>query len=504
MTIDYADLTKEEKKVKHVAVYGRKSRGDGDEDLDKHFHRMEATCKTYHWSYEVYKEIKTGNSIDDLPILNALLDEIESGAYDGLLVIDQDRLTRGGSSDQQKIMYILKKSNTVLITSSPYQIFDPTNESHEDMLMFKSMTSQLEYRMIRKRFITGKKISQNMGNWVYGSAPFGYEYNRKTKRLKIDEEEGKIVRRIVDEFFEGYLSVDIAWRLNKDGIPTKRNANWSDAVIRTILKNETYTGCTIFNKTQGTPDSRTKNKYSISNPFKYNPKDKWMRIENTHEELKTKEEHDKIMAYFNEANKNQIGKRKKLYALSGLCKTLKGETYTIRKMDKGGNILRVRSKEFMELPTAIVEDAIQDSIKLMQKRLESHLKEKSNKDEEKYFQGVLSKKENELDKLLESIERVMEGFTGGLYTLDKAKELKHKKEVEQAGLEDEIKNLRKKIKDVSNIDNMDRKARLEKFIDDIEKGFNEETRNKIYKEMINSIVVSRESRGKIDIEVNFL
>jgi site-specific DNA recombinase len=76
----------------------------------------------------------------------------------------------------------------------------------------------------------------------------GFDKNEEG-RLVINEKEAKIVRRIFNEFLEGYNPADIARRLNGDKIPgVSGEAKWISPTIHGMLQQEKYMGDSILQK----------------------------------------------------------------------------------------------------------------------------------------------------------------------------------------------------------------------------------------------------------------
>lgn len=101
--------------IKEVALYIRKSRvEETEDDLKNHINMLIDICKKHHWNYTLYREVKSGTTIEMRPEMQRLLKDIESELFDALLVVDQDRLGRGDSSDSDYIKRILKKTHTYL------------------------------------------------------------------------------------------------------------------------------------------------------------------------------------------------------------------------------------------------------------------------------------------------------------------------------------------------------------------------------------------------------
>ena len=59
-----------------------------------------------------------------------------------------------------------------------------------------------------------------------------------------------IVLRIFEEFVAGKACSRIATELNADGIPTLTGKRWFPITVTRVLKNETYTGRTVYRRTR--------------------------------------------------------------------------------------------------------------------------------------------------------------------------------------------------------------------------------------------------------------
>ena len=77
-----------------------------------------------------WQEVVSGDTIEDRPEVQKMLLEVEKGMYDGILVVDIDRLARGDTADQARISKCFLYSNTKIIT--PNKIYDPNNEDDEE------------------------------------------------------------------------------------------------------------------------------------------------------------------------------------------------------------------------------------------------------------------------------------------------------------------------------------------------------------------------------------
>lgn len=94
-----------------------------------------------------------------------------------------------------------------------------------------------------------------IGKDIFGCRYFGfqgclgYDYDKETKELVINEEEAKVVRFIFESYNQGKGARLIGKELKDKGYKTKRGSNnWPDSTIRGILKNDgVVVGMTCIN-----------------------------------------------------------------------------------------------------------------------------------------------------------------------------------------------------------------------------------------------------------------
>lgn len=77
------------------------------------------------------------------------------------------------------------------------------------------------------------------------------------KKLEIDSAEAPVVRKIFELCLEGKGLKEIVKNLNDAGIKRRDGKSWSTSSIAYILKNETYTGCLIWNEGKHNPRTET-------------------------------------------------------------------------------------------------------------------------------------------------------------------------------------------------------------------------------------------------------
>ena len=153
----------------NYAMYLRKSRADREaeargemETLARHEKLLFETAKRMQITVSaVYKEIVSGETISARPVMQKLLAEIEQGIWDGVLVVEVERLARGDTIDQGIVSQAFKLSDTKIIT--PVKVYDPNNEFDEEYFEFGLFMSRREYNTIKRRLQRGSLASVREG-----------------------------------------------------------------------------------------------------------------------------------------------------------------------------------------------------------------------------------------------------------------------------------------------------------------------------------------------------
>lgn len=191
----------------------------------------------------MYKEIVSGDSIAARPQMQSLLEDIGNGMYDGVLVMEIERLARGDTIDQGVVAQAFRESGTKIIT--PIKTYDPNNEFDEEYFEFSLFMSRREYKTIKRRMQAGRLASIKDGNYIVSSDPYGYRRihpEPKVHTLEIIPEEAEIVKMIYDLYLDGHGAKYIASELNRMGILPKKSLFWESASIKKILSNPLYCG----------------------------------------------------------------------------------------------------------------------------------------------------------------------------------------------------------------------------------------------------------------------
>ena len=235
-------------------MYLRKSRQDEEaeargemETLSRHRKNLLELAKKLNLSVtQEYAEVVSGETIASRPVMQKLLSDVEKGIWEGVLVVEVERLARGDTIDQGIVAQTFKYSDTKIIT--PSKTYNPNNEFDEEYFEFGLFMSRREYKTINRRLQQGKLASVKDGKYIAGVPPYGYE------RVKIERDKGYTLKiipeqaEIVKYIFKSYLSSvsvgvgTIAQQLNQMQAKPPKAQEWLSDSISHILRNPVYIG----------------------------------------------------------------------------------------------------------------------------------------------------------------------------------------------------------------------------------------------------------------------
>lgn len=246
------------KKTK-VIIYARVS--TSQQDTLRQEEKLEEYCRVN--NYEVVEKITEKISGTKSWEERELREVFGNKDFDGILVLELSRLGR----NTQDVLTIISKLTAQKIwvqSISNNNIRTLDDNGKEDpiakmMLTILSGIAELERNTILERSASGLNTSVKRGNWTGGKyLPYGYK--RVDKKLEIEEEEAKVVKRIFKLHRIGNGTTRIAGILNQEKVPTRYNKSvktpvkvsgllrdgssfkWASGTIYSILTNRVYIG----------------------------------------------------------------------------------------------------------------------------------------------------------------------------------------------------------------------------------------------------------------------
>jgi DNA invertase Pin-like site-specific DNA recombinase len=246
-------------KVLRCAVYTRKSTEDGLEQEFNSLHAQREACEAYILSQRHESWTLVPTAYDDggfsggnmeRPGIKALMDEVDAGRVDVIVVYKVDRLTRS-LADFAKIVERLdaKQASFVSIT----QAFNTTTSMGRLTLNVLLSFAQFEREVTGERIRDKIAASKKKGLWMGGPVPLGYEVI--DRKLIMVPEEAERVRTIMLRYVEAGSAPALLQQLNAEGIRTKVQVRTSGphrggipfkrSSLFYLLKNPVYRGMLV-------------------------------------------------------------------------------------------------------------------------------------------------------------------------------------------------------------------------------------------------------------------
>ena len=321
----------------HAALYIRLSREDGDKFESNSISNQREL---------IYNFLKTKPDIEvcsekvddgysgitfDRPAIKELLADIKAGLINCVIVKDLSRFGRNYIETGRYIQQIFPFMGVRFIAiNDDFDSASPSNKLDDIILPFKNLMNDSYCRDISIKVRSQIEIHQKNGDFIGSFPVYGYIRSKEDKhKLVIDEVPAQTVKDIFRLRMMGYNNKKIAEHLNGLGVPSPMEykallnwayttsfklyprAKWSQTAVDRILKNEIYTGVMLQGK-ETTPNYKIKKRVKI-------PKEKWFRVENTHEAIIPKEDFEVVQKLML-CDTRTSPEKSKLYLFSGfLC-----------------------------------------------------------------------------------------------------------------------------------------------------------------------------------------
>jgi site-specific DNA recombinase len=233
-----------------VATYARVSTQEQVEGTSMEFQAAQLTgyCTLQNWTIiNAYTDPGFSGKDGDRPGLERLLSDAKIGLFDKVLVFKLDRLAR----NLRLLLEIEQKLRGYGVSLiSVKEAIDTSSSTGKMMFQMFGMVAEWERETIIERTSNGKLQRFKSGCWAGGKVAFGYAYDKSTKKLVVDENNARIIRRIFSEYADGKTLYGISDRLNKDKIPArgKNSPGWRQTAIRQILINPAYKGMAVVHR----------------------------------------------------------------------------------------------------------------------------------------------------------------------------------------------------------------------------------------------------------------
>jgi site-specific DNA recombinase len=511
--------SKELNRDSRIAAYLRKSREDEEaqdgDTLRKHRERLEEFVqKEGFTNVEWFEEVASGGSIDKRPVFTNLLERIRLMHFDAVLVVAQDRLSRGDTYEQGIIERAFKETGTIVLLPTGETI-DYNDKNQGFVAGIKASFANYELEVIKERMIEGKKKTVKDGRPHNGIAPYGYYWNRNTKTMEIDHEEAKVYRMMVDMFLKEDMSASaIANRFEEMKIPSpKGKSRWFAETITRLLRNDFHKGNVVYGRYSRSTDGRVRQKENERKAILRRGK---------HQPLKSECEHVQILKRIEQlrTNKNRnYTVRKNMYRLSGLvycpycgkCQMVmrvnsKGRPIHLKKCHKKSS---TRTIECDTKTKGIKEDILVEAILSQMRKYKQDLfapNENIDKETQSSVQELINYQEQSAEKSRKRIEKAKVMFMDEIIDRQELKSIVEKEEANIQDCEMKISELRASSGLIDEAELEERKRRWSE--DDVqyllEGGeMTDSEMNDIFRKLIDRVSYIRDEEDNVTVRIKY-
>ena len=291
----------------------------------------------------------------DRPGFLAMMEEVEAGRVEAIVIKDMSRLGRDYLKVGQ-VMEVLRQRGVRLIA-----INDGVDslKGDDDFTPFRNIMNEFYARDTSRKIRSVFKSKGMSGKHLTGTVIYGYLWDEKREHWLVDEEAAEVVRRIFSLTLEGYGPYQIACKLSTDRIeipvvhlarfnegvnrskPVKDPYGWGSSTIVNILKKREYLGHTINFKTR---------KHFKDKKSHYVSEDEWTIFENTHEAIIDQQTFDLVQKIRSNVRRYPNGWGEAA-PLTGLlyCADCGGKMY-VHRTNNGKRISQYTCSQYSKVP----------------------------------------------------------------------------------------------------------------------------------------------------------
>ena len=264
--------------------------------------------------FEIFEDAGYSAKNTDRPAFQRMMSRLRTGEFSHLVVWKIDRISRN-LMDFTTMYEELKRLGITFVSKN--EQFDTSSAMGEAMLKIILVFAELERKMTSERVSAVMVSRANEGKYNGGRIPFGYDYDKQTKEISINDSEASVVRLIFDKYDEFQSIIQVVKYLNSNGIKTKRGVDFSAPAVHKILTNRFYVGDLVYNK----HDERSLGNSSTSN---VRDESEWITIEEHHQAIIERWRQEQTIAALSSRNRANVSfktyQRNNIHIFAGLLK----------------------------------------------------------------------------------------------------------------------------------------------------------------------------------------
>ena len=195
----------------------------------------------------IYREVVSGESIDDREEIKKVLSQIENPLIKGVLVIEPSRLSRGDLIDCGRLINDFRYTRTLVVT--PYMTYDLENKMERKFFQDELLRGRDYLEYTKEILRRGREAAIKRGCYIGNIPPYGYNKIKIGKDHTLEPNENADIVRMIFNWYanEGIVVNAIARKLNEMNIPSPDGKKWHREVITRTVRNPHYIGKVVYN-----------------------------------------------------------------------------------------------------------------------------------------------------------------------------------------------------------------------------------------------------------------
>lgn len=242
-------------------MYLRKSRQDDpNETIEEVLSKHETILQEYmerEYGFRIpeeniYREVCSGESIQDRVEIKKVLLRMEKPEIYGVVVVEPQRLSRGDLIDCGKLIQDLRYTNTLVIT--PMMTYNLENKMERKFFQDELLRGRDYLEYTKEILFRGRVASVKRGNFVGNHAPYGYDRIKVGKDYTLVLNDNAPYVKMMFEWYanDGLSYNEICRKLTDINAPTMHGGAWESSAVRGMLVNMHYIGKVFFCATKET------------------------------------------------------------------------------------------------------------------------------------------------------------------------------------------------------------------------------------------------------------
>lgn len=195
----------------------------------------------------IYREVVSGESIDEREEVKKVLSRIEDPTIKGVLVVEPSRLSRGDLADCARIIDGFRFTHTLIAT--PMMTYNLEKKMDRKFFQDELLRGNDYLEYVKEVLFRGRVAAAKRGCYTSPTAPYGFNRKKVGKDWILEANEDADAVRLM---FEWYVKEDLslgalARRMEEYGFRPPAGKTWARESIREMLKNIHYIGKIRFN-----------------------------------------------------------------------------------------------------------------------------------------------------------------------------------------------------------------------------------------------------------------